>query len=308
MGMKNNVFNQIFWTHPYRKTLVYHLGGEAGFYSEFNNMVLAILYCYKHNINFTLYSDNANFSVGGWSEYFISFCKETHDKSHSKYNFRQPYFVPVGIVFRIKSLLFRIKSGFDFYTYDLWDNFHNSQFDKEFFTIENKRYSCKDACRFIVNAIYRYNQKTSIAVTEIISKLKLPEKYVSVHIRRGDKYLEAPIEIIDRYIAFINERSCKDVFVSTDDYSVIEILTSLNVYKIYTLTTPDDKGYCQSDFVAANKEYKKQQLYKLFASIELMCRSCHLICSFSSNIGMFCGMRMDEDRIIGIDNARWKIW
>ena len=41
-----------------QKRLVYNLGSEAGFFSEYNNMILAILYCLKHNINFVLYHTN----------------------------------------------------------------------------------------------------------------------------------------------------------------------------------------------------------------------------------------------------------
>ena len=45
----------------YSREFVYHLGCEAGFFSEYNNMVLAMLYCAKHHIRFALYSSDANF-------------------------------------------------------------------------------------------------------------------------------------------------------------------------------------------------------------------------------------------------------
>ena len=60
----------------FKPTLVFHLGVEAGFFSEFNNMVLAMLYCLHHAIRFVLYSDNANFKVGkGWDNHFFVLAK-----------------------------------------------------------------------------------------------------------------------------------------------------------------------------------------------------------------------------------------
>lgn len=35
----------------FRKELIFHLGSDAGFYSEFNNMILAIIYCLQYHIN-----------------------------------------------------------------------------------------------------------------------------------------------------------------------------------------------------------------------------------------------------------------
>ena len=34
----------------FRKELIFHLGSDAGFYSEFNNMILAIIYCLQYHI------------------------------------------------------------------------------------------------------------------------------------------------------------------------------------------------------------------------------------------------------------------
>ena len=45
----------------FRKELIFHLGSDAGFYSEFNNMILAIIYCLQYHIKFSMYSLDANF-------------------------------------------------------------------------------------------------------------------------------------------------------------------------------------------------------------------------------------------------------
>ena len=55
---------------------VYHLGGDSGFFSEYNNMILAILYCLDKKIRFSIYSKDANFKYKeGWNDYFSPFVR-----------------------------------------------------------------------------------------------------------------------------------------------------------------------------------------------------------------------------------------
>ena len=39
----------------FRKELIFHLGSDAGFYSEFNNMILAIIYCLQYKIFYVFF-------------------------------------------------------------------------------------------------------------------------------------------------------------------------------------------------------------------------------------------------------------
>ena len=78
------------YNSSFRRKFVYRLGGSAGFFSEYNNMVLAILYCIVNRIQFVLESEEANFSSGkGWTEFFLPFCKEIKGKWLRLFNFRR---------------------------------------------------------------------------------------------------------------------------------------------------------------------------------------------------------------------------
>ena len=76
--------NRIKLKEAYRKVnekfesvLVFHVGESAGFFSEYNCMILVMLYCLQHKIQFKLYSRDANFGYEkGWTDFFESFCKE----------------------------------------------------------------------------------------------------------------------------------------------------------------------------------------------------------------------------------------
>ena len=49
----------------FKKTMIYHIGIDAGFFTEYTYMLHAMLYCLQHKIQFKLYSDDANF---GWEK------------------------------------------------------------------------------------------------------------------------------------------------------------------------------------------------------------------------------------------------
>ena len=90
------------------KSLVFHIGSDAGFYSELNNMILAIIYCLRWNIRFTLYSADANFKHNnGWTDYFLPFCEEITDDFHV-YGMKN-YMSVKGMLFERKKVKEKLK-------------------------------------------------------------------------------------------------------------------------------------------------------------------------------------------------------
>ncbi len=67
---KQNIYLYNEVNNSFGKKLIFHVGIEAGFYSEINGMLTAMFYCYVHKIKFILYADDANFTGGnGWEEF-----------------------------------------------------------------------------------------------------------------------------------------------------------------------------------------------------------------------------------------------
>ena len=67
--------------------MIFHLGIDAGFFTEYTYMLHAMLYCLQHKIQFKLYSDDANFGwEKGWTDCFVPFCEEVHEAFHHTYN------------------------------------------------------------------------------------------------------------------------------------------------------------------------------------------------------------------------------
>lgn len=284
------------------KRMIYHVGAYCGFYSEFNSMVLAILYCRRHGINFKIYSKDAIFSINdGWNDYFLPFCKESHFPLHHRINLRGRK--PTGRKNRLLLQIYKTLFPKTALTFELWDTFRNID-HTELSTEETRQQSGR-----IIDEIYRFNPQTTQRIEQMIDSLDMHGPYIGFHIRGGDKKFEHDLLSIDKYISQAEELSnIRQGVISTDDYRNFEALCKQYPnWKFYTLTPQTNQGYYQDQFTKLTPQQRYEELLIMFASMELLSRSELTICTFSSNIGMFLGMRIG-DRAIGIDMDNWMIW
>lgn len=289
------------------RTLIFRLGDGAGFFSEYNCMILAMLYCLTHRIRFVLHSYKGNFArEKGWDDFFLPFCITTKEKSaftyiHTCANFR-PYGSQEKIQLRNgtwkwylkKRALNILAQGYKFMflprtylTQDLWNQFFYPQ---PYYDIPelNIHGDIAEACHRLVQLTWHFNEETTQKIQSLKSKLKLPKEYISCHLRQGDKCVEAHLLTIDPYIEHITRQSCKDIFVSSDDYMMIEQLKArCPEYNWYTLSEETDRGYSQQEFERSTPSSKFQALIKLWASVDVMIDSQRFIGTTTSNLGVF---------------------
>lgn len=300
----------------FKPVLVYHAGIDAGFFSEFNDLVFMILYCLEHKIQFKLYSDDANFGVDrGWQDYFEPFCEEVHDKFHRVFN-RHPHYVTwkrivnagsfkAGIsLFRwvLKSDLyiflakivriFNGKSSFNYYTHDLHERI----------SIKNRRYYVPElnidgdymqAYNVIFDLVYKFKPDVEEEIASLTSELPLPEKYVACQIRGGDKFIEYDLLSFDLYLKRIKEvTDLKDVFVLTDDYEIINKLRSkAPEYNWFSFCQTDERGYYNSAFSKFDPTLKRKRIIRFFASMRLLERSSLIVGTVTSTPCLVLGIR-----------------
>jgi hypothetical protein len=70
----------------FEKMCVYHVGLSAGFFSEYNSMILAMGYCLTHRIRFVLQGGHANFGDDkGWEDFFEPFCELDYNDKNKHY-------------------------------------------------------------------------------------------------------------------------------------------------------------------------------------------------------------------------------
>lgn len=294
----------------FKKTLYFHLGVNAGFFSEFNGMLLAMLYCLDRGIQFRLYSADANFRVDrGWTDFFEPFCEESRDDFHHENNYRWlKIYHPRR---KVRIFFAKRRHGIDYLTHDLWRKFKNERFARRQFFIPELGIDggILDATRTLHSIVWRYNEETREAVGSRRAAVGLPDRYVGLHIRGGDKVIEHEVFAAAPYVEKAASLSpLRDAFVLTDDYGVIERLRAeYPEWRFYTTCAPTERGYFHEEYQKLDAQAKAAQLLNLFAAMDILADSEQFVGTFSSNPGMNMGMRMPEDRVHGIDYPTWKI-
>jgi len=292
-----------------KNSLVFNLGAEAGFFSEFNNMIFAILFCQKNGLMFRLFSKGSKLSKDIWNDYFDPFCSSANNPLNAIFNSRQPHSIPNAFSFKFGSTILKFLQG-GYLTYELWPQFRDKSFFNEHFILEGKDYSFIDASNYILNSIWKFNPKTRKEIDEEIKRCNLPREYVGIHIRRGDKIMETESTGINVYMNKLQSiTDCKDVFVMTDDYSVIEsITTQYPSYTFYYLAKINEKGYIHSEFCKMPDSKKRDGIIHLLSEMEILSHAQKCIGTYSSNPGLFLALRMGEERFHGIDFNKFYVW
>jgi hypothetical protein len=321
----------------FKSRLVFNLGTYEGFFSEYNNMILAMLYCLENKITFSLYSKTANFKIkDGWTDYFLPFCDAELNENHGRFNYRMPYvrntktgnkvydycfnnfinpfknsFDPFRAWMR-KVIYFKNSSPFDYYTYSLWNEFRSKKRMSKHYDIPELGIDgdMQAACAKLINYTWRYNSGTRQKVDALIQSVNLPGEFIGIHIRRGDKKIEWNWISVEKYIEKAESiTTLRKAFILTDDYKVItELKSRFNNWQFYTLCGENETGYNNKEFLKKSSEFRHESLIKLFASMDILYKSRLFIGSFSSNPGMYLGMRRPKETCIGVDFQSWTIW
>lgn len=296
--------------NSYKKTLVFRVGADSGFFSEYNNMVFAILYCLKHEIKFVLSSEKNNFYVAkGWEDFFLPFCEEDRNALHSRYNMRG-YRERTNFL-NIQAAIFKRIIGADFLTQHLWDKFHKQEeIENIYVPILGLTGNLVENCKVIIDNIWYYQPSIIGEIKEITPVLDVADGYVGVHIRGGDKAVEHRLYTPVDYMAKVQEvTSCKKVYVATDDYTnVLSLREGFPEYTFYTNCDVNARGYSQGTYDVQTAESKRKAMLELFVDVDALSNANLFVGTYSSNIGVYMGMRRGTDTCYCLDFDEWRIW
>lgn len=298
-----------------RPQLIYHLGVDAGFFSEYNNMLLCLVYCLENNLRFSIYSRDANFKEKkGWEDFFLPFCEEETCLLHSLINKRPGEYYQKKIFNIIHRLMIKIGRQLlpnTLLMSDLWNQARSLDIHKNYtFSSIGLSGDLREVCRELIKLTWVYSPKVQREIEMLRASLMLPNKYIGLHIRSGDKFIEASKQAEDSYIKkAIELGDCRNAFVLTDDYSVLEtLLRKYPEWHFYTLCEEEERGYYHKEFSKQSNQTKAKLLIRLFASMDIISEAEFFIGTFSSNPGMFLGMRMEPNKTFSIDVPKWTIW
>lgn len=275
-----------------------------------------MLYCLDHHIQFKLCSKQANFdSENGWEGFFEPFCEEVTNNIDKHYKFTNwRYALKRIIKGDLHSLYYIFPNPVwrqTIYTQDIFEKSRNVSLKRKYYIPQlNINGDIVEACSKLVEITWRYKPLIKEKIENYIQSINLPSSYVGLHIRGGDKYIEAQIVKTNLYMEKAESLSDKkEAFILTDDYRVFEnIKMEYPNWTFYTLCDPDEQGYFHAEFISEDPNKKKEKLIRLFASMDILAKSFSFIGTFSSNPGMFLGMRMPIDKSFGVDFPNWRIW
>ncbi len=307
--------NWLNLNNSFYRRLVYRVGIEAGFFSEYNNMILSMLYCLTHRYRFLL-DRYSNFHTAGWCGFFEPFCDMVIDhrmhrrSSDWRYSIKKTLSsCTLKYLSDIKPYLYIWKK--DLLTQDVFGRARDPRMAEKHYFIPELGIdgNLQQACSQLIKLTWRYNKDTKICVDTLIHDLSLPSEYVGMHIRGGDKFIEHKIEAVDKYFDRVRKTiATKDLFVLTDDYSVIEeISIRYPEWSVYTFCSEEERGYFHSSFMGKSEDFRQNQLIKLFASVDILSNAQQFIGTYSSNPGMYIGMR-NPDICTGVDFDHWLLW
>lgn len=293
--------------------LIYRLGSDSGFFSEVNNMILAIIYCIENNLEFQLYSKNGNYSCDdAWLDYFEPFTTHRYEFFHHVFNYR-PGTCPLPEKLIIEELLEKRNNEKVLLTQHIWSKIDdNHVFNANKWVNSpgiNGRFLC--VTKEIIQSIWKYNKQTNDDIRAIVDRINIPVKYDSLHIRRGDKITEVmQLPSINQYFDKLNLLTNGEdlpIYIATDDYSVIAEIKSMYPYKkIFYSDSIENNGFDMKIFSSLPKESKHKQIIHLLADIEMLKNSRCFVGTFSSNIGMFMGMCRSD--AYAVDSDTWLNW
>ena len=156
----------------------------------------------------------------------------------------------------------------------------------------------------LMRLLWVYNAKTRRQVDEILAEITLPDKYYSVCIRRGDKHIEHDYVGPDRYVSVLTELADASVpiFVTSDDYSVVEALrAALPGRRLMSLTPPNASGYVHVAFRRQPARQRWLHTVRFFAQLECLWNAELFIGSATTNVSCLVNAYRGGQGILWLD-------
>ena len=290
----------------YKRKLIFHFGGDkgAGFYSELNTLLFAVLFALKYKLQFVMYSKDCHFAFNnGWNEFFEDFCPTFKNDFVGK-SIGRTYLRPGNR----RLQLYKLFSN-NLIENDVYSLCRSSFFENEKFVIPELGIDgdIRTALKALVPIIYRFNNKYKKYMLDFKDTLFLPDNFICMHIRGGDKAMERELTNPNKYIEEAEKlTTCRNAFIFTDDYRIFSSLKDSHPnWNLFTSTSPEEVGHDASTYLKADELQIRKNFIELFVSIDIATKSELFIGTYSSNIGLFIGIV--NDNMKGVDFDKWLI-
>lgn len=302
------------------KKIIYSLT-HRGLYSELVNLALAKVYADKYNYRLLINSRNWNSKIdNGLSDWFIPYFEETHSiltYQEKIYNNEKPW---IGKIYynpsafwgywreRLYNKIFKFFNPTALLSKESFQRMHSGDFLSQ--------YSEGELLNAVSNSFkkfYKYNALTQNSISEKKQYINIPDNYISVHIRRGDKIVTGEMEDINLNIYVDAIRKYRyisnNIYIATDDVTVISYISkklSDTDIKIYYNKDNKLKGFDEKTYNLKSDSVRRDEVLNMLFDMDMMINSSFFIGTFSSNVGCVVAMYLGLDKCHSID-VSWKI-
>ena len=303
-----------------KTTIIYSLS-TRGLYSELFNLCLAIVYSQHKHLSFKLntWLWNSRFKKG-WEDYFEPTLNNSNNPLSAQdkvYSTEKPwigkiYYKPKEFFlfyYRLSlNCIYQILHPKHLLTKDIFTKMRSNEFIHE--ELEKNAFNIM-AISF--NQMYKLNNDTKKLIAKKIEELRLPEDYIGVHIRRGDKITSKEMQEIhlDKYVnTIINNKSISsNVYIATDDTSIIDEIKeklSPHGFKIFYNILNRSKGFNEEDFNNASKRARQVVTLNVILDMEVLIHSNFFIGTYTSNLSRVVPFFLGLEHCVSLDND-WNI-
>lgn len=301
-----------------KKRIIYSLTSR-GLFSEISNLALAKVYTDFYNQKLIVNTRRWNARINrGWEDYFLSTLPCVNSIMSSQINVYKGKMWFGNIYYKPRKFFqyyfsFALNCLYLFFHPDtaLGDEVFLNMRTKEFIEdkLDNAAISLSDAMK----SIMQYNEFTNSYVESCKKSLNLPEHYMGVHIRRGDKITEQEMESIDlqKYLDAIiaNKLKASSVYIATDDISVIPFFQkglAIHGIDVYCNNNISQNGFDEAKFNTKNKEDRYNDTLNTLFDMDVLIHSTFFIGTYSSNVSRIVPLYIGFDNSISLD-VEWNL-
>ena len=303
-----------------KNRIIYNLTSR-GLYSELFNLCLAIVYAHHYRLDIKVNTWLWNSSLHkGWLDYFestIESCNNPFSAQDKVYTKEKPW---IGKVY------YKPQEFFSFYYRFFLNNIYSFICPRDILTkdvfedMRSEHFIHKvlgdDAFNEMATTfkkMYKLSKKTKRIISERRKELRLPHKYIGIHIRRGDKITSQEMDDLhlDDYITTLLQHIniCNNIYIATDDANCIQYikqkLGNQNI-NIYYNNRNQCHGFNESEFNHASKSSKYQETINVLFDMEILIHAAFFIGTYTSNLSRVVPFFLGLNNCVSLDNG-WNI-
>ena len=303
-----------------KNKIIYSLS-TRGLYSELFNLCLAKVYAQQKDLLLELNTYLWNSRIkSGWLDYFEQTLKISNNPFSAQdkvYTNEKPwigkiYYNPKEFfTFYYRNFLnhiYKIFHPHHLLTKDIFEDMRSKSFINE--TLGKNAFNLMKSS---FKELYKLNFETSNLIKQKIKELNIPDDYIGVHIRRGDKITSKEMNYIhnQKYINAIvdHKASSNNVYIATDDTNIInDLKTELESkgFTVYYNLQNDSKGFDETAFNQADKQYRHKETINVLLDMEILTHSKFFIGTYTSNLSRVVPFFLRQEQCISLDND-WNI-